>query len=393
MANRRVDTGIVQRGKNYTFTVALGMDNNKKQIRKTTTWTPPEGMTEKKADKLAREAYIQFKNHCRGLSSLNENMRFRDLADEYIKVYAPNKLKPITAYNYEKMIKYHMLGSFGNKKIKDITPWTLSEFFCNLTTIKNGEPVPMKPSTTKKLYTIMQSIFSFAVSQKYLKETPCKGVILPGKDVTADEKRKSLTEEELPRFLALFEGYSTLNVIVKTLLYTGMRSGEALGLQWEDVDFDKRLIHVRHTLSDCGGKHFLTTPKTKGSKRVIFMNETLIGILKEHRAKQREIIFALGKDYAHPEMVFTSELGNYKDRSCLNTSFKRHLKKTKFTFMTLHCLRHSNATLLLNSGVDLKIVSEHLGHSDVGTTANIYADVLDNMRRKTAEIIEFKIAQ
>ena len=61
--------------------------------------------------------------------------------------------------------------------------------------------------------------------------------------------------------------------------------------------------------------------------------------------------------------------------------------------MTLHCLRHSNATLLLNSGVDLKVVSEHLGHSDVGTTANIYTDVLDNMKRKTAEIIEFKMAQ
>ena len=59
--------------------------------------------------------------------------------------------------------------------------------------------------------------------------------------------------------------------------------------------------------------------------------------------------------------------------------------------MTLHCLRHSNATLLLNSGVDLKIVSEHLGHSEVGTTADIYTDVLDISRRKTAEIIELKL--
>lgn len=393
MANRRVDTGIIQRGKNYTFTVALGMDNNKKQIRKTRTWTPPEGLTVKKADKLAREAYIEFKNQCFGLSSLNENMRFKDLIEEYLKVYAPNKLKPITAYNYEKLINYHMVGKFGNKKLRTITPGMLSDFFCSLTTEKKGKQIPMKPGTVKKLYTIMCSVFSFAVSQQYLKESPCKGVVLPGKDIIHDEKRKSLTEEELPEFLALFDGYSILNTIVKTLLYTGLRSGEALGLRWEDIDFDKKLIRVQHTLSDCGGKHFLTTPKTKGSKRVIFMNETLIGILKEHRAKQREIIFALGKDYAHPEMVFTSELGNYKDRSCLNTSFKRHLKKTKFAFMTLHCLRHSNATLLLNSGVDLKIVSEHLGHSDVGTTANIYADVLDNMRRKTAEIIEFKIAQ
>ncbi|MDO4513957.1 MAG: tyrosine-type recombinase/integrase, partial [Lachnospiraceae bacterium] len=71
----------------------------------------------------------------------------------------------------------------------------------------------------------------------------------------------------------------------------------------------------------------------------------------------------------------------------------RYLKGTDFEFMTLHCLRHTNATLLLNSGVDLKIVSEHLGHSDVGTTANIYTDILDSTRKKTAEIIELKLAK
>lgn len=392
--SRRVDTGIIQRGKSYTFTVAMGMDVNGKQIRKTTTWTPPEGLTEKKADKLAKEEYINFKNRCKGLSAFNENMRFKELVEEYFAVYAPNKLKPITAYNYEKMIDYHFMGYFGNKKLKDITPGVLTDFFCKLKiTDKEGNMAPMAPATIKRIYNIMQSLFHFAVSQNYLKETPCRGVILPTKDSTKDEKRKSLTETELPKFLELFEGYTVLNTIVKVLIYTGMRSGEALGLQWSDVDFEKRLITVNHTLSDVGGKHFLTTPKTKTSRRTIYMNETLIEILKEHKLQQHKLIFSLGGKFEHPEMIFTSELGNYKDRSCLNTSFRRYLKGTDFEFMTLHCLRHTNATLLLNSGVDLKIVSEHLGHSDVGTTANIYTDVLDSTRKKTAEIIELKLAK
>lgn len=393
MASRRVDTGIVQRGKSYTFTVAMGMDVNGKQIRKTTTWTPPEGMTEKKADKLAKEEYVEFKNRCKGLSAFNENMRFKDLVEEYFKVYAPNKLKPITAYNYEKMVEFHFMGYFGNKKLKDIAPGMLTDFFCKLTTTKGEEVVPMAPATVKRIYNIMQSIFHFAVSQNYLKETPCRGVILPTKDVTQDEKRKSLNEDELPEFIALFDGYTVLNTIVKTLLYTGMRSGEALGLQWDDIDFEKRLITVNHTLSDVGGTHFLTTPKTKTSKRKIYMSEDLVDLLVEHRKEQHKLIFALGRKFTHPEMVFTSELGNYKDRSCLNTSFRRFLKGTNFEFMTLHCLRHSNATLLLNSGVDLKVVSEHLGHSEVGTTANIYTDVLDSTRRKTAEVIQLKMAR
>jgi len=122
------------------------------------------------------------------------------------------------------------------------------------------------------------------------------------------------------------------------------------------------------------------------------MNTTVYDLLKEHRSHQFELQCSLDS-FAHPEMVFTSGLGNYKDRSSLNTSFKRRLKNTEFDFMTLHKLRHSNATLLLNAGVDIKVVSEHLGHSDIGTTADIYADVLNATRRKTADIIELKLAQ
>ena len=392
--SRRVDTGIVQRGSSYTFTVALGMDSNGKQIRKTTTFNPPEGMSEKKADKLAKEEYIHFKNRCKGMSAFNENMRFRDLVEEYFKIYAPNKLKPITTYNYRKMIDYRFIPYFGNKKLKDINTAMLTDFFNNQTdTDKAGNIKSLSPATVKRLYIIMQSLFSFATSQRYLKESPCNGVILPQKDATADEKRRYVTEAELARFLPLFEEYSAFNTIIKLLLYTGLRSGEALGLQWNDIDFKNKLITVNHTLSDVGGKHFLTTPKTKNSKRTIAISQSVADLLQEHRRHQWELQIILGSDFSHPEMVFTSDRGNYKDRSCLNTSFRRFLKGTEFEFLTLHCLRHCNATLLLNSGVDIKIVSDHLGHSTIGTTANIYADVLEASKRKTAEIIEFTLAK
>ena len=238
----------------------------------------------------------------------------------------------------------------------------------------------------------MQSIMHYAITQGYIKDNPCTGVILPKKDVCEDNKRNYLTEDELPRFLALFDGYSDFNTMIKVLLYTGMRSGELLGLSWSDIDFERMQIHINHTLSDVGGHHFLTTPKTKGSKRIITMSSTLCELLKEHRKHQFELQSSLAK-FEHPEMVFTSGLGNYKDRSCLNTSFRRYLGKTEFNFLTLHGLRHSNATLLLNAGVDIKVVSEHLGHSDISTTGNIYADILNTTRRKTADIIEFKLAQ
>ena len=90
-------------------------------------------------------------------------------------------------------------------------------------------------------------------------------------------------------------------------------------------------------------------------------------------------------------MVFVSARGNYRDRNSVYQSLKRFTRGTEFEDMTLHQLRHCNATLLLNSGVDLKIVSKHLGHCDIGVTANIYADVLMKNKIKTADLVALKL--
>ncbi len=88
-------------------------------------------------------------------------------------------------------------------------------------------------------------------------------------------------------------------------------SGECLGLQWSDIDFTNKHIKVEHTLSDVAGEHFLTTPKTKGSKRLIYMSDTVVKLLKEHKKYRLELQMAI-KDFKHPEMVFTSATGNYR---------------------------------------------------------------------------------
>lgn len=160
-------------------------------------------------------------------------MRFSDLVTKYLEVFAPNKLKPITAYTYKGQINNHFISYFGNKKIKDIRTGMITDYFNNYKI--NGNK--LSPSTAKKLYTILQSIFTFAVHQGYPKDNPARNVILPSKDVTKDDKRKFLTEEELPRFLNMFDAdKSDFDRMILMLLHTGMRSGELLGLSWEDID-------------------------------------------------------------------------------------------------------------------------------------------------------------
>lgn len=152
-------------------------------------------------------------------------------------------------------------------------------------------------------------------------------------------------------------------------------------------------ISIKHTLNDIGGKHEITPPKTKKSIRTIGMSETVADILREQKAYTEELKIALGDNYTHPETVFPSANGNYRDRSSVLTSLKRFTKGTEFEHMTLHMLRHCNATMLLNMGVDLKIISDHLGHCDINVTADIYADVLTATKKIVADSIEKQLTE
>ena len=368
-----------KRGNSFEITVSVGYDINGRQIRKYATFTPPEGVTPKKAEKLAHAFAMDFENKCQGSLDLNENMKFEDLVEWYFENYAPNRLKPCTIYTYKGQVDKHLLPVFGNKKLKEFSSGMLTRFFNELS---------LNPSTCKKLYTILESIFTRAVEQGFIKETPCRNVILPKQDKV---KRQSLTSEQAKELLKMVEPYSQLNTIIKVLLFTGMRSGEALGLQWQDIDFDRHLIHVVHSLADVGGKHFLQEPKTKTSVRYIGMSQALETILIEHRAEQENVKAIVGESYQYPDMVFTSATGNYLDRASLLTQFKRLIKDTDFSWASLHTLRHANATLLINNGVDLKIVSEHLGHSGVSVTADTYSDVLADTKKKVADLIALEL--
>ncbi len=374
---------ITKRGDTFRIRVFVGNDINGKQIMKSTTFTPPKNVSESKARKLAVEYAIEFEKHCKGYSALNENMRFSELAEWYFKNYAPVELKESTAYNYHSQYDNHIAPIIGNMKVKEITTPKLTEMM---------QTIKLNPSTVRKVYVVMQSIFTRGVEQGFIRETPCRNVILPKNK--NKKKRSVMDEEQVSRFLKLLDEKDwegDFKTVIKVLLYTGMRSGECLGLAWEDIDFENKTISINHNLADIGGKHYLSTPKTESSIRVIGMSDVLADILREQKAYQDELIKYVD-NFAHPEMIFTSSLGNYKDRSALNTSFKRFLKGTEFDFLTLHQLRHCNATLLLNSGVDLKVVSEHLGHCDIGVTANIYAEVLKSTKLKVADLISLKLA-
>ena len=369
----------------FRIVCSLGYGADGRQIRKTTTFKAPEGTTPKKAEKLANEFALDFERKIRGNVEFADNMKFSELCEQYFALYATNKLKRVTAYTYEGQVKIHLLPEFGNLRLKNFTPNRISNFFGKL---------KVKPQTCKRIFTILESIFSFAVHQGLILKSPCIGVILPKAKNNDDKKMLNLSQVKILMKMLTSEDVesSQFSVIIRTLILTGLRASECLALQWGDVDFENSVISVKHNLCYDGKKTWLDIPKTKKSRRVIAMSAELAELLKNHYTRQQIIKNSVKYDFNPINLVFTSKTGSFKDRSGLLREFKRFIKDTDFSFATLHMLRHANATLLLNSGVDIKLVSENLGHNNISTTADIYADVLLESKRKMADLVSLTLS-
>lgn len=275
--------GIRRRGNTFTFTISLGFDGNGKHIRKYTTFHPTEGLTERQLKKTVEAAYDEFCIRVGHNIDLKENMFLSELGDLYFTQYAPNRLKEVTAYTYAGSYCKNIKPIFGNTRLKDITTARITDFLLELGKTK-------KPQTVRKNKIILHSILEYAVSQKYIKQNPCVGTVW-NRDVENlySECTNYLTQDQAKLLMQLTEPYSTFNTIIQLLLLTGMRSGEALGLTWDMVDFERKTIFISKTLSYITGKYYLSTPKTLNSLRSISIDDQTVALLLRHKEEQEKL--------------------------------------------------------------------------------------------------------
>lgn len=181
------------------------------------------------------------------------------------------------------------------------------------------------------------------------------------------------------------------NAVIKFQIYTGMRIGETLALTWNDIDFENKTINVNKTVSYINKEFKVGPPKTENSYRQLSMNNSIYELLVKIKDFQTSRKEELENVWEENNLVFTSYTGNYIHRNSISKRLTKIAKNTDYEYITIHSLRHANATLLLLNGVDLKIVSSHLGHGDIQTTADIYVDVLKTQKQKVAQLIEFNL--
>ena len=321
---------------------------------------------------------------------LRPDMLFVELAELYFTHYAEQKLKATTLANYRYMADRFLLPTLGALSLSAFNNLMLTQWFAQL---------PVSPSYCKNIFTVLRSMFTVAIHHGFIPTHPCDYVVLPRRPVAAEERSPRLTETQAKELFDMTEEFSWFTSVVRFLLLTGVRSGEAFGLRWEDVDFERQTIHIRRNLAKVKGQFILDTPKTRGSIRQIAMSSEVSRLLLMQRREQAIWMLHAGVElrtepssgqfkgteaFPHPEMVFTTPKGNFIDHNYTARKFKRFVAETSFSTITLHSLRHANATLMLAAGVDLKVVSALLGHSSIATTANLYTEVLDSTKAEAA---------
>ncbi len=244
----------------------------------------------------------------------------------------------------------------------------------------------LSAKTIKHYHTFLSSVMERAVKWGVITDNPCHRVDAP--KVTPKEI-KCLESDEAILFLEALENEPIeYKVIFHILILTGIRRGELLGLEWSDIDFDNNTISIRRTSQYLAKEGIYTdTTKTEKSKRIISIPKELTKLLKQYKMVQTETELALGDKWVKSNRICIKWNGEPMHPNTPYSKFESILKKNNLPHVSMHSLRHTNATIMINSGTDIKTVSSRLGHSQTSTTLNIYAHQLQTANEAASENI------
>ena len=312
-------------------------------------------------------------------------------------------IKDNTFQNYKYMYNLFIRPNFGKRRITMVKKTDVKRFY---NTLADGKI--LKVSTIDTLHNILHQVFDMALNDNYIRLNPTDNMLKELKKAHnfSVEKRKALTipEQELfMRFLKESTQYNHWYPIFAVMLGTGMRVGELTGLRWCDIDFDEDLISVNHTLvfynhGDNKGCTFsINTPKTEAGNRTIPILPSVKEALQMEKKMQQEFDVKCSVSIdGYSDFIFVNRFGATQHQGTLNKAIKRIIRdcndevllKSKEKDPVLlppfscHSLRHTFTTRAVESGMNVKVLQEVLGHKDISTTLNIYTDVTKDTKKK-----------
>lgn len=282
---------------------------------------------------------------------------------------------------YESDVRLHLIPAIGAVKLARLSPQHLQALYADR--LDAG----FSPASVAHIHTVIHSALDKAVRHEIVARNVASLVKAPPIDTP---EMQVLSKEQVDQLLETARG-DRLEALYLLAVRTGMRQGELLALRWQDIDLEHgRFLQVRHTLSHPhGAPWILGDPKTKKSRRRIDLAPTVVDALKAHRARQKVERLAGGPGWNAENFVFTRPDGEpLRATNMYTRQFKPLLQRAGLPDIRFHDLRHTCATLLLITGVNVKVVSELLGHSSVSITWDRYSHVSPGQQKDAAAALE-----
>ncbi len=336
---------------------------------------------------VARKLAEAMRDRDKGLpQQSDERLRLSTFLQEWLEGKRAT-VRPLTWTRYEGLLA-HVQRALGAQQLTRITPRAIQRFYSDLQAEKPAG-AGLSSTTAHHVHSALRQALASAERQGLIARNPADLVDAPRMRQT---EMHTLDLEQSRALLAVAQG-DRLEALYVLALATGMRQGELLALRWRDVDLDAHHVQVRGTLSRRTGHGYsIGEPKTKRSRRRLDLDAESVAALRRQRVRQAEERLATGalweSDARWPDLVFTNRVGRPLDaRNLAQQSFKRLLERAGLPIIRFHDLRHTAATLMLLQGINVKVVSERLGHASVAITLDRYAHVLPSMQRDAAEVI------
>lgn len=306
--------------------------------------------------------------------------------DEWLQSQS-SRLKETTWESY-RIVVQRITRRIGNVKLQALTPLELEWFYRELIESGGSRGGPLSAKTVRNTHTVLRKALADAERLGLIIRNPAATARPPS---AQHKEQKTWTSDQLRDFLDSIQD-DRLFALYVFLATTGMRRGEVIGVRWSDLDLDAGEVHIVQTLASVRQQLVFTTPKTKRSRRQVYLDDQTIRLLRAHRTKQRQEQLAAGPAWdGEYDLVFTNEIGQPLDPESVSRDFRRKVRATTLDDIRLHDLRHSYATIALKGGVHPKVVSERLGHATVGITLDLYSHVTPAIGRDAADVVASKI--
>ena len=340
-----------------------------------------------------KQECIEKKNKFEALLSSNivgdKDVLFKDFVRLWLKEIKQPSVKPNSYDRLEFVVETTIVKRIGNLSLKQ-----LDDNLIQTMVINKMKEEGYAYGTIKKTYSTLRQALKYAVIRGKIAKNPIDDVVIPNRSLFENKKIRFLSEDERKRLVhTCYAKYQNGSRVYKfgafyvLLLYTGLRSGEALCLKWSDIDFEKRVINVSRTLvyikdrtKNDGSKVLVDQPSTKnGLSRSVYLSDMALEALYDLKEQMGYDPNGYIMQTKHNTFLFPADA--YK-------IFQRILKRANIEQCGVHALRHSCVSLLINNGIPITVVSQMVGHRNVSMTMKIYTHLLEETQMESISIIK-----